>query len=270
MLNTIICEDNPTHMTGLETFIIDYAKKNNLPVQISTSTASPLDVLNQASIMKLNKQIGLYFLDLDLKCDISGFDLAVRIRQYDPRAFIVIVTADTDSQMLAFRHGIEIMDYIIKGSDGYKERIEICVETACERLAICTEKKNESIESFEVKLAESVKVNGTRFYSKGCMLSLNLNDIFFIESYYAKPHFLNIHTRKNKYVARMLIKDAMKPLGASFLRCGSSCIVNITKVVKFEHVENKLYFEDGRSVEVTRNAFKNAIKYKEKLHNHLE
>ena len=61
----------------------------------------------------------------------------------------------------------------------------------------------------------------------------------------------------------MRIKDALKLLGPTFLRCGSSYVVNMAKVAAIEHAENKLVLDNGNYIYITRNALRHAVKFKE-------
>ena len=47
---------------------------------------------------------------------MSGLELAVKLREYDPRGFIVFITAHDDMMFETFRYRLEALDYIVKGA----------------------------------------------------------------------------------------------------------------------------------------------------------
>ena len=90
-------------------------------------TTSPYDILDYVSE---NEVTGLYFLDLDLGCDINGIELAKTIRARDSRGFIMFVTADAESHVLTFQYMVEAMHYIVKGDDAFGDCICECLTNA--------------------------------------------------------------------------------------------------------------------------------------------
>ena len=72
----------------------------DLTVKIVCAAASPYKILE---FLKNNPPVaGLYFIDLDLKCDMNGIRLAEAIRKHDPRGFVVFITNDLLSHKLTF------------------------------------------------------------------------------------------------------------------------------------------------------------------------
>ena len=128
MLNVFICEDNTIERNKFEKIIKDIIMIENLDMDVSLSTGNPEDIL---SYLDNNSVSGLYFLDIDLKNKINGLKLAEKIREYDPRGFIVFVTTHTEMSYLTFIYKVEAMDYIIK--DNYpniRKRIHECILNA--------------------------------------------------------------------------------------------------------------------------------------------
>ena len=99
---------------------------------IEIASPNPMEILNKAK--ENDKDISLYFFDVDLNSNINGIDLASKIREFDQRGFIVFITTHGEMSYLTFTYKVEAMDYIIK--DDYSnmaERIKECILEAKKR-----------------------------------------------------------------------------------------------------------------------------------------
>ena len=252
MLKVFICEDNPLHLAGLEKLIRDYIAENEFSISIATCANHPDKILHELN--KNYNQTGLYFLDIDFDSKLNGFDLAVKIRQLDPRAFIVIVTSDSELQMLTFKHIVEAMDYIVKGSKGFEERIKACIKCAYERYMFIT-----ATTHIEIKLATEIKrktAEGTISLSKGSIVKLLNTDILYVKSFYDNSRKLTIYTLSGEYITRLSLKDMEIRLGNNFARCEVSCLVNIAKANTLDRKNMKLHIDDNKTVDVSRSYLK--------------
>ena len=153
MLNVFICEDNTIERNKFEKIIKDIIMIENLDMDVSLSTGNPEDIL---SYLDNNSVSGLYFLDIDLKNKINVLKLAEKIREYDPRGFIVFVTTHAEMSYLTFIYKVEAMDYIIK--DNY----------------------NNDLKGFNLFLSISLVGIAHNFYS-GCLALNSIHHINYIE-----------------------------------------------------------------------------------------
>lgn len=111
MLKVFICEDNNLQRDKIKSTVENTIIIENLDMKVALSTGKTQDIIDY---LENNKGSGLYFIDIDLNSDMNGIQLAERIRQYDPRGFIVFVTTHGEMSYLTFIYKIEVMDYIIK------------------------------------------------------------------------------------------------------------------------------------------------------------
>ena len=100
-------------------------------MKVTISTHDPHEILDY---IKENRVTGLYFLDVHLGTDITGIELAAKIRQYDKRAALAFITSDIDSLHLTFKYSIEAMKYIEKDGVSMLDEIIECIQLAKERL----------------------------------------------------------------------------------------------------------------------------------------
>lgn len=131
MLGIIICEDNIQQRVKIRKIVENKILIDELDVEARLITDSPYDVIDH---IKKSKEVNIYFLDIDLQKDINGIELAVEIRKYDPRGFIVFITTHSEMTYLTFKYKVEAMDFILK--DNVKEidsRVRECINDALNR-----------------------------------------------------------------------------------------------------------------------------------------
>lgn len=115
MLKIFVCEDNIVQRQKMES-IIDCLKADMVDViEKGIVTANPYEILEH---IRNENNSCLYFLDIDLKCDMDGFMLAHKIRETQPRCCIVFVTTHSEMSFMTFSYRIEAMDFIIKDDIG--------------------------------------------------------------------------------------------------------------------------------------------------------
>lgn len=67
----------------------------------------------------------------------EGILLGKEIRKQDPRGFIVFISSNKLVILQAFKHHIELMDYILKDKEGeidLSESIRRCLDTVAQRM----------------------------------------------------------------------------------------------------------------------------------------
>ena len=113
MIPVYICDDELPVRNNLEQIVGNQ-------ILILDSDMGPVRALEDPEeLLKLQKQDSvpaIYFLDIDFPGKMSGLELAQKLRQYDPRGFIVFITAHSDLAFETFRLRLEALDYIVKGN----------------------------------------------------------------------------------------------------------------------------------------------------------
>jgi two-component system response regulator AgrA len=245
MLRVFVCEDNAVQLENLTTLINECIKLNKLDMTITMNTQYPQEII---ALLPARKTSGLYFLDIDLNCETDAYKLSTIIRKYDPRAFIAIVTADADSPPLIFKHAVEAMDCIIKGTPDFNERVETCIKNAYERYS--QNNKIPDIE-FKIRLNEDTHTDAGSYW-QGSRFSVSNINIFYVESFSSKKHHIYFHTHNYKYLTRMTLAEAEEKFGEYLVRCHSSCLVNKAYVVSVDAKNLKLHLTNGEVLNVGR------------------
>ena len=132
MIPVYICDDEPfirenlTQIVDSQILILDCDMG---PVRALEDPDELLRAQREASVP------AIYFLDIDFPGKMSGLVLAQKLRQYDPRGFIIFITAHSDLAFETFRLRLEALDYIVKGSRGAMTgRVQKCLESIQERM----------------------------------------------------------------------------------------------------------------------------------------
>ena len=90
MLDIFVCEDNAAQRRTVVNIIQNTVLIEELDMQITLDTGDPYMLLEK---VKTSQNTGIYFLDIDLNSNMNGMKLAQQIRLYDPRGFIIFITA---------------------------------------------------------------------------------------------------------------------------------------------------------------------------------
>jgi len=230
MLSIFVCEDQQPIRAQITECIEKYIMMEGLDMKMALSTDTPYGILGY---LRENTVDGLYFLDVDLQSDINGITLAERIRGYDPRGFIVFITAHGDTLQLTFKYKVEALDFIVKNDKNLETRICECISSA--------------LTKYNTK-AETNKDNDARFIFKranGSLLSLFTSKILYFEASQAKSHRIIVYLEDSVYDFYGSLNDVERTIDEAFYRCHKSFIVNLRKITKIDDDKSMVHFENG-------------------------
>ncbi len=232
MLKIFICEDNSTQRLKMENIIdrlkIDMADE----IEKGIVTADPYEILDY---IKSESNSCLYFLDIDLKCDIDGFLLAQKIREAQPRCCIVFVTTHSEMSFMTFSYRVEAMDFIIKDDAGkLEERMHQCIEQAIER---CSKKIEKHTGKYTVRIADHIK-------------NIPLAEIKYFEAV-AETRKITLHATNCVIEFSGKLKEIEKSLNDNFVRCHRSVIVNREYIESVDKINHIIYLKDGESCPIS-------------------
>lgn len=211
MLPVYICEDSKTQLAYLKKIVSDTILIEELDAEPVCVVSSPYELL---AYLKEHRTPSLYFLDVELSCDMDGFSLAKEIRRYDPRGFIVFITAHTELSSLAFKYKLEAMDYIVKDQpDTIYKDVKSCLLNAID---LYTAPNNTLQKTIALK-------------SEGKLITFQLPEIYCIETSH-EAHRICIHQRNSYTELFFSLKEISKLLDDDFFQCHKSCIVNLKHI----------------------------------------
>lgn len=212
MLNFVLCDDNKNILNRLEKMLEAILINNDLSGQVVFSTTNPDNFL----VYIENHPFDVVILDIDLKSNLSGMDLANIIRKRNKKAYIIFTTAHLEYLMVAYKY--KTFDFLAK--------------------PITLERLQETID----RLFDDISDEPNTFFKFGKKKEyINTNDIFFIQKEGKKAIF---KTFDNDLELNSSFSDILSHLPKNFVRCHKSYIVNINKI-SYINTNNTIAFKEN-------------------------
>ena len=226
MLPIIICDDDNRYRNYLEEIIRKCIFIEELDMEVALSSDCAGKVLQY---IKENQAPFLYFLDVDLKDMVfTGITLAQKIREFDPRGFIVFVTVHEEMSFMTFQYQVEAMDYILKD---YPEKIP-------ERIKQCLFHAQDLFSSQNNTTHKALKIN-----LGGRVLLIKQEEIICVRTS-SNAHKIKIFTVKGIYEIAGGLVEIKKQLDDQFMLCHKSCIINLKYLEQLDKKERKAYMSN--------------------------
>lgn len=229
MINVYLCEDQPQQLTYFSEIIKRELYHHPFEAQWKTSTSNPEKLLQ--TIQNAEKTTGLYFLDIVLKNPVcNGIQLAYKIRQIDPRGYIVFITSHSEFSYMALKYQVEPLDFILKDLQNEMENnIKKC---------ICTAIKTEQHRLQNDESLIPIKAGKITQYMAS-------NDILYFSTR-SSSHRIYIHTLSGEVSFYGSLDELTKEMESyHFLRCHKSILVNQKHIRTFNKKERYIELSNG-------------------------
>jgi len=234
----IFSDDNIMFLKMFTDLIKNQITIENHDMQIVFYTDDPYELLLR---IQDQKNTGIYFLDIALKADINGFDLAQKIRKIDPRGYIVFVTTHAEMMLLTFEYKVEALDYIIKDIGNLHVKVATCLSHIKERHNTQTTKNT----TFSIQIGDKIFVEDyANIY------------LFEVSSAIHKVLMVAENRQIEFYSSLANIQDC---LDGRFVRCSNSLIVNTDKIVEFDKKKRMLVLSNGDTCAVSARNLKSVL-----------
>lgn len=208
MFKVILCDDNTYSLHTLSAMLQSIFDKNDIDAKIENIFTNPNELLSYTE----NNEVDILFLDIDLKSDINGIELAAKFRKKNKSAYIIFLTAHFEFAMLAYK--VKTFDYLLKPFSISK------LEETVLRL---------SDDAFKNK-EQYVKFGNGKYIIKQ-------SDIFYIEKEKSKSI---VHTAQSDIEVYASFNNLSVCLPENFKRCHKSYIVNTEKISEINTKDNIL------------------------------
>ena len=226
MLDIYICEDNKKQLSLFTGYIRDALLIENLDMQIVLASSDPDEILEG---MKESSNMGVFFLDIDLKSRINGLTLAQEIRKLQPRCFIIFITSHSEMGFLTFQYKVEPLDFIIKNStEDIKRKIHDCLLNVQEKE---TSPSNSQMGKFLLRQSERT-------------ISIGYDEILFFETS-DNIHKITLHARQRLLEFPGQLGDIEKELDQRFYRCHRSYLVNTDNIAEIDYGQLMIRMKNG-------------------------
>lgn len=228
MLDIFVCEDNAAQRRSIVQTIQNTVLIEELDMQLVLDTENPYVLLKK---VKTNQNTGVYFLDIELDSDMNGMKLAQQIRLFDPRGFIIFITAHSELSYMTFQYKVEAMDFVLKDCPAEaKVKIRECMLNAMERYTLQTNKTHK---------VYTVDIGGRK-------ISIDYDDIFFFETS-SNIHKVILHAKDRQIEFSATMKELASTLGSNFVRCHRSFLANKNNIKEMDSQKRIIYFTNGET-----------------------
>ena len=211
MLNFVLCDDNLSILSKLENMLNTLFLKHDYEASISFKSTNAEDVL---SYVKSNN-VHVLILDINLKSNISGIDLAESVRKTNKSIYIIFTTGHLEYALIAYK--VKTFDYIPKPFT--IERIEDTLN----------------------RLFADTSCNVAKYLSLNNKNIIKQDDIDYIKKDGMK---LIVYTDSKQYEAYSSFSKIEPCLSGNFVRCHKSYIANINNIKNIESTSNTIKFNN--------------------------
>lgn len=213
MIKFAMIEDDKNLLNDLYKILESIFMKYDFDAEIVFYSTDVNELLNYIK----NYKVDVLFLDIDLKSNLSGLEIAELVRSSNKDCYIIFETAHLEYGLIAYKY--KTFDFICKPVT--LQRVEECVLRLFDDISGLT-KKFVRINNKNTIIAES--------------------DIKYIKKDGMKLIF---HTENREYEIYSSFLKIQDSLPSNFVRCHKSFIVNIDNVTKVESNKNIVYFNDS-------------------------
>lgn len=210
MLKFIICDDNLSIMEKLSAMLNSLFIKHNFNAQVVLQADNTKEVLDFLSTNEVNVVI----LDINLKSEISGIELAQIIRKTNKNIYIIFTTGHLEYAMLAYK--VKTFDYLAK--------------------PITLERLEDTI----LRLFDDMFSPPRKYLKLNSQTLITLDDILFIKKDSMKLIFFTSNSTYTTYNSFSKIESS---LSNNFVRCHKSYIVNVCNILSINL--NTIYFKNN-------------------------
>ena len=223
----IMCEDNQIQLQQLDKLVENYILFHSDLFKVELEASKPQQVIDYLD--KSEPKNGIYFLDIDLKAEIDGIQLAAIIRKKDVQAEIIFVTTHDELAPLTLKRKVAALDFIEKDQplDDYRQEIYDTLDYA-KQIIDETRTVQKKGFSFEV---------GSQVYN------LDKSEVIFLEASDI-PHRLNLDSTNGKFEFHGKLTELEKKYPFLF-RISRSCLINPENIHHVDFSIREVGFSDG-------------------------
>lgn len=226
MIQIYLCEDDKSQLQIWRRLISNAILINEWDMKIKTSATAPSTLLEQMD--KQKPENAVYFLDIDFKSNMNGIELALEIRKYDPRAFIIFVTTHDEMALHTLNLKVEPLGFIVKDSPDFPQQIVECLENVYTKYQV---PNNSITDVLSVRTERKIFI-------------IPFDDIYFIEPS-TQSHKIRLHKSHEILEFSSSLIDIRKKLDDRFVQCHKAFIANLNHIRRIDKGTYTVYFDNG-------------------------
>jgi two-component system, LytTR family, response regulator AgrA len=235
-LNFILADDQEESLRSTKSYMERLIKNNNIDGKIVCYTKNPEDVINYSKEHK--DEINIYILDINFEHEINGIALARNIREQEPFAYIIFLTAYIQHSMLIFKYRLKAYDFLVKPIS-YSD-LEECI------IALKQDFNNMSKH-------ELPSINKSITFKSGYHeYQISINQILYIESFGPKIIIHMMNGEIESYATLKDIETMISKITDIFVRSHKSYIVNLKFIKKIDLQNQEIIMINGDRCLISR------------------
>ena len=217
MLNFVLCDDNLVIVNKLKEMLEFLFVKHDIEAKVTFTSDNSIDVLDFIA----NNHVDVIILDINLNSNISGLELAKRVRKNNKGVYIIFSTGHLEYSLIAY--SVKTFDYLPKPIT--IERLEVTL----------------------LRLLEDVKFSNKKFIYIDNKTIINYSEINYIKKDGMKLVFC---TDSHKYETYNSFSKIQRILPDNFIRCHKSYIANADNISNINTNKNIILFKNDLSCEI--------------------
>ena len=218
MLSFVVCDDNKAILDRLVKMLESLFIKHHFDAEVSFASTDAISTMQYLE----NNNVHALFLDIDLKSNISGLDLAEKVRKNNKQVYIVFTSAHLEYILKAYQY--KTFDFMPK-------------PITIERLEDTILRMMDDINSSDKK-SHFILVDNKNTI-------INEDSINFIKKDGMKLVF---YTDSRTYETYSSFNKISGKLSPNFLRCHKSYIANINKITDISPTKNTIVFDNENNL----------------------
>lgn len=211
MIKFALCDDNVQSLLRLKKALENIFIRDDLDASVVFTTSNPEKLLDFIS----RNEVNVLFLDINLKSQSNGIDIAKEIRKNNKSIYIIFITGHFEYIVSAFE--CKTFDYIQKPFSFSK------------------------IENTVLRLFEDMNANTSKFIPLNNRHKLiNQNLVNYIQKDGMRTTYYLGHSSIESYGSFNKIRES---LPNNFVRCHKSFIVNVNNISNVDLTNNTIFFK---------------------------
>lgn len=218
MVNFALCDDNVNILDRLEKMLENIFTKNNFDAHVTFKSTNSTDMIDFIS----KNKVDVVLLDINLKSNKSGLELAKAIRNMHRNTYIIFTTGHLEYAMVAYK--FRTFDYLAK--------------------PITYDRLEDTI----IRLFEDINTAPKRYIKIDNKNTLvDAAEVIYIKRDGMKLVF---HTANRDYETYSSFNKFQDKLPKNYMRCHKSYVANISQIRDVEPVSGVINFNDGSTCDI--------------------
>lgn len=218
MLNFVICDDNLNILDKFSKILESIFTKHSFDAKIGLKTSDVNELLDYIDDNKTDVLI----LDINLKSDKTGLEVASEVRKRNKDTYFIFTTAHLEYAMMAYK--FKTFDYLAK--------------------PVTSDRLEETI----IRLFEDINGLPKRYIKiDNKKTIIDESEVLYIKRDGMKLIF---HTKNRDYETYSSFNKIQDSLPSNFIRTHKSYIVNINNIENLDLVANIIYFDNGCTCDI--------------------